>query len=140
MVIEYGMSEKIGPVSFSPDGFRSMSGRPLFPGERPDISEDTARMVDEEVTRLLNEAHDRARDILEKDRSLLDKLSTVLIEREVIEGKELRLYVDGEMPIPSKEELEREKEEDKRETEEIPPEPKIMAAPPETAPLPAGPD
>jgi cell division protease FtsH len=113
MVIEYGMSEKVGPVSFSQDGFRSSSGRPLFPGERPEISEQTARLVDEEVTRLLNEAHERAREILSRERDLLDKLSTVLIEREVIEGKELRRYVDGDLAIPTRDEL-RQEAEDKR--------------------------
>jgi cell division protease FtsH len=113
MVIEYGMSERVGPVSFSQDGFRSSSGRPLFPGERPEISEQTARLVDEEVTRLLNEAHDRAREILSRERELLGKLSTVLIEREVIEGKELRRFVDGDLAIPTRDEL-RQEAEDKR--------------------------
>jgi cell division protease FtsH len=113
MIIEYGMSEKVGPVSFSQDGFRSSTGRPLFPGERPEISEQTARTVDEEVVRLLNEAHDRAREILGKERDLLGKLSIVLIEREVIEGKQLRRFVDGDLAIPTRDELRREAE-DKR--------------------------
>jgi cell division protease FtsH len=130
MVIEYGMSEKVGPVSFSHEGFRASSGRSLFPGERPEISEDTARMVDEEVTRLLNEAHARAREILAKERDLLSKLSIVLIEREVIEGKELRRYVDGDLPIPTREEL-RQEAEDKRngeKTQAVPAGPRIIAS------------
>jgi cell division protease FtsH len=108
MVVEYGMSPRIGPLSFGRDGFRSAEGRPLFPGERAEISDDTARMVDEEVSRLLNEAHDTAYEILERDRELLDKLSDVLIEREVIEGTELREYASGSKPIPNKDELRRE--------------------------------
>ncbi len=110
MVTEYGMSRKLGPLSLSRDGFRGAEGRPLFPGERSDISDETARLVDEEVTRMLNEAHDRARVILQKDRDLLDKLSDVLIEREVIEGSELRRYADGEQPIPTREDLKKEAE------------------------------
>src|SRR6266568_2356733 len=79
MVIEYGMSSKIGPLSFGSNGFRTPEGRPMFPGERPDISEDTARLVDGEVARLVNEAHDTAREILTRDRDLLHRLSKVLI-------------------------------------------------------------
>jgi cell division protease FtsH len=111
MVVEFGMSPKLGPVAFGSDGFRSREGRPLFPGERPEISEETARVVDQEVSRLINEARDQARSILEKERDLLKQLSGVLIEREVIEGSELRLFVDGERSIPSKEDLQREAEE-----------------------------
>ncbi|HEX9235877.1 MAG TPA: ATP-dependent zinc metalloprotease FtsH [Actinomycetota bacterium] len=110
MVVEFGMSPKLGPLSFGQDGFRSREGRPLFPGERPDFSEQTARIVDEEIARLINEAHEMASSILEKERDLLDKLSDVLVEREVIEGAQLRRYVDGEEPIPTRDELKAEAE------------------------------
>jgi cell division protease FtsH len=100
MVAEYGMSPKLGPLSFGRDGFRGNNGRVLFPGERPDMSEDTARMVDEEVSRIVNEAHARARDVLEDKKELLDKLAELLMIREVLEGKELKDYVDGEAEIP----------------------------------------
>jgi cell division protease FtsH len=111
MVIEYGMSPKLGPLSFSQDGLRRSGGGFLFPGERPEMSEQTQRVVDEESTRLLNEAHDRARVILTKDRRLLDRLSKVLVEREVLDGQELRSYLDGERPIPTDAELKREADE-----------------------------
>jgi cell division protease FtsH len=110
MVVEFGMSARLGPLSYGRNGFRSAEGRPLFPGERPEISEETARVVDEEVARLVNEARDRALEILGNERDLLDKLSKVLIEREVIEGSELRRYVDGDVPIPTQEELRQEAE------------------------------
>jgi hypothetical protein len=67
--------------------------------------------VDEEIARYVNEAHQRAENILTRDRDLLDRLSDVLIEREVIGGDELRLWVDGQESIPSKDELKRETEE-----------------------------
>jgi len=108
MVVEFGMSPALGPLSFGRDGFRSGDGRFLFPGSGPEMSDDTARVIDEEVGRLVNEAHDRAREILEKDRDLLNRLSDVLIEREVIDGKNLRDYVDGDVPIPTKDELAKE--------------------------------
>ncbi len=107
MVTEYGMSEKVGPLSFGHDGFRSAERRLLFPGERPEISEATAQLVDEEVARLVNLAHVRAGEVLEARRDLLDRLSDLLIVQEVIEGRELREYVEGAKPIPTREEAAR---------------------------------
>jgi cell division protease FtsH len=152
MVVEFGMSPKVGPLSFGQNGFRNADGRPLFPGERPDISEETARAVDGEVARLVNEAHDRAREILTKDQELLGRLAEVLIAREVIEGKELHAYLDGSTPIPTPDELKREVEQKAADngqaaTQEIKPGPAIRpSAPPsesgfpETAGIPARPD
>ncbi len=151
MVVEYGMSPKLGPLSFGLDGFRGRDGRPLFAGERSEFSEQTARVIDEEVARLLNEAHDRATAILKKDRGLLDRLSVVLIEREVIEGATLRRYVEGEEPIPTREELQQEAESKREaeargeEQEKVPAGPDIIAsAPPRSAApahgIPARPD
>jgi cell division protease FtsH len=111
MVVEFGMSPRLGPVSFGHDGFRNQDGRPLFPGEGPQVSAQTAQLIDEEVSRLLNEAHERAGQILREDRTLLDQLSQVLMHREVIEGKDLREYVEGKHPIPNEEDLKREVEE-----------------------------
>jgi cell division protease FtsH len=131
------MSSKLGPLSFGSDGFRAAGGRPLFPGERPEFSDETARVIDEEVARLLREAQDRAMGILENDKENLRRLSDVLIEREVIEGTELRKYLDGEKPIPSKDELKQEtrekqaeekraEEQKKAETDKVPAEPGIV--------------
>lgn len=101
MVIEFGMSEKVGPISFGNDGFRDAQGRPLFPGaDRPNISDDTMRLIDEEVTRLLTQARERARSILEPKKDLMLRLAKVLMARETIEGRELKEWVDGEEPIP----------------------------------------
>jgi cell division protease FtsH len=97
MVAEFGMSAKLGPLSFGRNGFRSSDGRALFPGERREISDETARLVDEEVTRLVNEAHDRARAILDARKDLLERLAKMLMEREVLEGKELKALVEGEV-------------------------------------------
>jgi cell division protease FtsH len=108
MVVEYGMSEKLGPLSFGRDGFRSPDGRALFPGQAPEMSDATARLVDEEVTRFLAEAQDRARKILDERSEQLEKLSALLRSQEVIEGKDLRDYVEGAKPIPEPEELARE--------------------------------
>ena len=107
MVTEYGMSEKIGPLSFGHNGFRGTEGRLLFPGETPEYSGALAQVVDEEVSRLVNEAHERARTILEEHRDVLERLAILLMVQEVIEGRDLHAYMDGSKPIPTAEEAHR---------------------------------
>jgi len=104
MVTEYGMSDRVGPLSFGNDGFRSPEGRLLFPGAAQELSPELASIVDEEVKRLVEEAHERANRVLEAKRDLLDRLSDLLMVIEVIEGADLRQYVDGDKPIPTTEE------------------------------------
>jgi cell division protease FtsH len=100
MVSELGMSERLGPVSYASDGFRGADGQVLYPGARPDISEDTAKVIDSEVSRLLKEEFERAMGILEKKKDLLARLSQLLMVRETLEGSELKAYVDGSRGIP----------------------------------------
>ncbi len=103
MVVEYGMSERIGPLSFGRDGFRGGDGRLLFPGDRPEMSEHTARIVDDEVSRIVGRAHEQARRLLLEKKDLLARLAKLLMVREVMEGKDLKGYVDGDQPIPDPE-------------------------------------
>jgi cell division protease FtsH len=108
MVTEYGMSPKIGPLSFGHDGFRGAAGRLLYPGASPELSNDLAALVDEETSRLVNEAHERATQVLTEHRAFLEELSQVLIVTEVIDGPDLHAYFDKTKPIPSLEVLRRE--------------------------------
>jgi cell division protease FtsH len=96
MVSEYGMSDKVGPLSLG----REDQTNP-FAG--PKISGHTAETIDEEVSRLLNEAHDRAEQILREKRTLLDQLSGVLLATETIDGTDLEAYATGTKPIPDPE-------------------------------------
>ncbi|MFQ5990336.1 MAG: ATP-dependent zinc metalloprotease FtsH, partial [Candidatus Methylomirabilales bacterium] len=88
MVAAYGMSERLGPVSFE------QKRRPLFlPESLPaarDYAEETARAIDEEVKVLVQEACERARAILWEKQEGLHRLAKLLLDREVIEGEELR--------------------------------------------------
>jgi len=142
MVVEYGMSEKLGPLSFGRDGFRGAEGRLLFPGERPEMSEQTARVVDEEVSRIVSEARDRAREIIEGKKGLLYRLAELLMIREVLEGKDLTEYVEGAREIPSVEneraKLAAEREERERTAEEKR-KAAVAAAPPATESVPPPP-
>ncbi|MBU4354457.1 MAG: ATP-dependent zinc metalloprotease FtsH [Proteobacteria bacterium] len=89
MVREYGMSERLGPITFERER------RPLFldamlpPGSK-DYSETTALEIDQEVAALVSRAHQRAREVLEKQREVLAKAAKILLEKEVLEGDELR--------------------------------------------------
>jgi cell division protease FtsH len=89
MVREYGMSANLGPVTFERER------RPLFletmlpPGAK-DYSETTAQEIDREVNELVTRAHRRAEEILKQHRDILEKVAKILLEKEVLEGEELR--------------------------------------------------
>jgi cell division protease FtsH len=89
MVTEFGMSDALGAVNY--DGHKRASFLDMPIGnERGPHSEDTAQKIDAEVKRIMTEAHDQARSVLQERRSSLDDLATRLLEKEVIEGEELR--------------------------------------------------
>jgi cell division protease FtsH len=92
MVTEWGMSESLGTVNYEP----SRRGRFLdvgVPGERGVYSEETARQIDEEVKRLVANALNDARRILRENRDLLERVARRLLEKEVVEGDELRAMI-----------------------------------------------
>ncbi len=89
MVAEYGMSEIIGPVHHEGHRRNPFLETP-FTQERGTYAEDTARAIDAEVKRFIEEAEVHARTILEQHREVLDVLAARLLEKEVIEGDELR--------------------------------------------------
>lgn len=87
MVTEYGMSDKLGPRRFVARDGEPFLG--LDHGRGTDHGTELAARVDEEVSRLLDEAHDRARRILERHRGGLDRLAAALLERETLADAEL---------------------------------------------------
>jgi cell division protease FtsH len=95
MVAQFGMSDEVGPLSLGRDDPNAW-----MPGAVPKVSAHTSELIDKEVRRLLDEAHTRAETILKENRELLNKLSALLIATEVIDGDELKAYVDGTKEIP----------------------------------------
>jgi cell division protease FtsH len=89
MVTEYGMSDAVGPVNHDARG-RSAFLETQYVPERGVYAEDTARVIDAEIKRLVEDAESRARTILTDNRSALDALTELLLEKEVIEGDQLR--------------------------------------------------
>jgi cell division protease FtsH len=105
MVSQYGMSEKVGPLSLGPEEQNTIFGG------GPRISGGTAEKIDDEVNRLLKEAHDQAERLLIDRRDMLDKLAAVLLVVETIDGDDLEAYTSGTKPIPDAEMLQREEQE-----------------------------
>ena len=91
MVKAYGMSDKLGPVSFD-------KGRPLFletPWSQPkEYSESTAKEIDEEVKQILTESFSKAKTVLGERVEKLKQIAAVLLEKEVLEGDELKRLVE----------------------------------------------
>jgi cell division protease FtsH len=89
MVTEYGMSERFGPLTFEKER------RPLFldigmPEGPKHYSEQTAREIDEEVKRLIDGAYATVKQTLSANKDKLMKLAAVLLEKETVEGDEIR--------------------------------------------------
>jgi len=96
MVREFGMSSRLGPVGLG-------GGGPMYLGQQEvrsrDYAEATQALIDEEVSRLLREADEDASQVLEKHREVLDKVTDLLLEREMIDGDEV--YQLAGRPKPS---------------------------------------
>jgi cell division protease FtsH len=101
MVTEWGMSERLGMINFDPP----RRGRFLdlgMPVERGLYSDDTARLIDDEIKQIINGAHNEARRILREHREVLERVTRRLLEKEVMEGDELReLMIVHPEPTPA---------------------------------------
>lgn len=123
MVTEYGMSEKLGPVQYEGEDNQVFVGRDY--GQTKGYSEQIAFEIDEEVRNIMNEAHAKAREIIEGNREKHKLIAEKLLEFETLDAKTIKsLYETGEMPeeaenaeYPS-ERLARSFEESKRALEE----------------------
>src|SRR3954470_19520189 len=87
MVTQWGMSERVGPAFFRASEEHPFLGREM--SETRDHSEQTAQVIDEEVSRILREADDRAYHLLEEHRDEMERLTEALIEREVLTVSEI---------------------------------------------------
>ena len=87
MVCEWGMSEKLGPLSFGKKQEEIFLGREI--SQHRDYSEQTAIMIDDEVKRLVMENYDRAKKLLKDNINTLKALAEALLEKEVLDGPEI---------------------------------------------------
>jgi cell division protease FtsH len=89
MVTEWGMSDALGAINYDGHKRNKFLDIPLGP-ERGNYAEETARLIDAEVKRIMTDAHTRATDILTAKRDMLEKVTRRLLEQEVMEGDTLR--------------------------------------------------
>jgi len=95
MVTQFGMSHAIGPMAIGDSDHEVFLGRDL--GQRRQVSEQTARLVDAEVKRMLDEAYDRAREILVEHRQLLEDIALALLDRETLDREQVESLAAGRL-------------------------------------------
>lgn len=121
MVVEWGMSEKMGPLSY---GERDESILPFMTGpRRGNYSENTSKEIDAEVHRIVTEQYTRIRKLLIEHREKLDLMATALLERETLDKDEIVAVMEGhDLPerkrieIPSYSEKHRRRKEKRKES------------------------
>jgi cell division protease FtsH len=98
MVTQFGMSELIGPMAIGDSEAEVFLGRDIT--QRRQVSEQTAQHVDAEVKRILDEAYEQARQLLEVNRDLLERIALALLERESLDREQVELLADGKALPP----------------------------------------
>jgi cell division protease FtsH len=94
MIMRFGMSEKLGPRVLGRNHDMPFLGREM--GAEPDYSEEIAKEIDDEIRRVIEEAHDKATNVLREHMEELHKLSAILIERETIDKTQFERLLQGE--------------------------------------------
>ncbi|HKN46569.1 MAG TPA: cell division protein FtsH, partial [Candidatus Polarisedimenticolia bacterium] len=94
MVCEWGMSESMGPLTFGKKEEQIFLGREI--AQHQDYSEATAVLIDQEVKRIVLEAYERAKRVIDANREALVRVAEALLEYEVLDGEEVSALVKGE--------------------------------------------
>ncbi len=133
MIMEYGMSDTLGPITLGRKQDQVFLGRDL--GRDRDYSEEIAKSIDQEIRKTIDDCYQRAQDILEKESSKLELIAQALIERETLDSDEIKALVEGrELPplveeivdkddqgdsADEQDEIEKDSDQDKAETEQV---------------------
>jgi cell division protease FtsH len=96
MVTQYGMSEKLGPLAFGKKEEMVFLGREI--SEQRNYSDEVAAKIDAEVRLIIDNGFNRAKEALTSHRAVLDRLATLLVEKETIEHDEFEALFDGVLP------------------------------------------
>ncbi|UCF65944.1 MAG: ATP-dependent zinc metalloprotease FtsH [bacterium] len=99
MVCEWGMSEKLGPITFGKKEEEIFLGREI--AQHRDFSENTAQEIDKEVRKIISKSEKRVQDLLSDNIEQLHKLADALLEREILDGDEIDLILSGKK-LPKK--------------------------------------
>lgn len=93
MVCQWGMSEKLGPMTFGESQDQVFLGKELV--QHKDFSEDTSRLIDSEVRRIIDTAYETANKLLSENEDMLHLVSDALLDRETISGGDIDILMDG---------------------------------------------
>ncbi len=107
MIMRYGMSERLGPRTFGHNHAQPFLGREF--SQEPDYSNEIAQEIDEEIRTIIEDAHERAKEILVSHHDQLDTITHILVERETLEKEEFDQLLEGksEAEVFSKKDAER---------------------------------
>jgi cell division protease FtsH len=105
MVCQYGMSEKLGPLSFGDNQDQVFLGKELI--HNKDYSESTAQAIDAEVRSIMDAAYVKAKDLLTDNKESMHKVADALLERETITGGDIDLILEGKELPPTELDAER---------------------------------
>jgi cell division protease FtsH len=94
MVCEWGMSEKLGPLTFGQKEEQIFLGRDI--AQHRDYSEETARLIDNEVRAIVTQSYEKAKDILHRNMTVLHQLANSLLEKEVLDSRQIDSIMKGE--------------------------------------------
>ena len=134
MIMRYGMSEELGPRTLGHNQALPFLGREF--SQEPDYSEEVARQIDAEIRRILEDAHECAKTVLNEHREQLDAITSILISRETLERSEFEALLEG----ASEEDVFREKDAKRGQAGAAEPDPQRPARRPKVgAPAPVNP-
>ena len=94
MVCEWGMSENLGPLAYGQQEEQIFLGREF--AQHRDYSEETARLIDNEIRSIVNRGYERAKEIIQTNIAMLHKLANTLLEKEVLDGNQIEAIIKGE--------------------------------------------
>ena len=98
MVTKWGLSEKLGPLTYSEDDGEVFLGRSVT--QHKHVSDDTAHAIDEEVRKIIDENYARAKQILEDNVDKLHVMAKALVKYETIDTDQIKDIMDGKEPRP----------------------------------------
>ena len=93
MVCEWGMSDKMGPLTYGAKEEQVFLGGGM--NKQNNLSDETAKLIDQEVKALVMDGHTRATDLLTKNRDVLEKMAQALLERETLDGQDIKDIIAG---------------------------------------------
>jgi cell division protease FtsH len=98
MVTKWGLTEKLGPLTYSEDEDEVFLGRSIT--QHKHVSDDTARLIDIEVRGIIDDAHGKAKNLLENHSDELHVMADALMKYETIDSKQIDQIMEGHEPDP----------------------------------------